>query len=312
MFEIKLLFCSDPNVPRSPEVVNHHWYGLDVSWTEPLGNKPDRLVPSRLKLHLGVPHSTNLILLLSFEIKIDISGEDAWFDVGYVTEYKLRNSATPDDFYVSGTSNNLDTAFSSNSGVTVKTLDPSSVYVVQIRAVYACGADSSTRYGEAVSAVGVTAPYPPKAVQLEPLSTSTMQITWEGIQAPELTYDVIQCSHDMTNCTAVVAANLTTDNYLLTGKFRPVPTRRLTFGALKSVLGLNDASMYCYEVVAKFRGLESRVRDRYDWLTDYDYAVDPAANHVEDNTLFTETHLTWTNYTHAYFDALCSCTCTNF
>ena len=46
-----------------------------------------------------------------------------------------------------------------------------------------------------------------------------MQITWDGVQAPELVYDVMECTHDLSNCSTIVAADLTTDNYLITGSF---------------------------------------------------------------------------------------------
>ncbi|XP_063725455.1 uncharacterized protein LOC134853393 [Symsagittifera roscoffensis] len=261
--------CTPPNIVQREEADNRNWYGVDFKWKQPLGNTVD-----------------------SFEVKIDISGEDAWMDVGYVFDHSFRSPDTPDDFSISGTTGMLLAALDSKRHFTAKSIMPNTVYHIQIRSVYLCPVDNTIMYGDPVTVIAETAPYPPKDVQLEPRDTQSIQITWDGIQAPELVYDVMECSLDLTDCSTLVVANLTTDNYLITG--------------------LSTASMYCYEIVARWRGLETRTRDRYLWLDDYDYHTNETLvndlNHVIDNAEFTEGHLTFDNYTHAYFDALCSCT----
>ena len=74
-------------------------------------------------------------------------------------------------------------------------------------------------------------------------------------------------------------------------------------------LGLTEASFYCFDLKAKWMGLETSVLDRFEWLDDYQDYLNETDKLFTDYTEFSEGHLTWDNYTHAYKDALCSCTC---
>ena len=83
-------------------------------------------------------YPTHIFVLFRFEIKINVTGEDEWQDVGYEFQYSFRNSETPSDFEIENTGGQLAAFFNSKVTAGVKTLNPNTVYVIEVQFVFSC------------------------------------------------------------------------------------------------------------------------------------------------------------------------------